>query len=74
MAWNPSPKVADCRGIARKWKKKQVIIIAFGESGQYEMATYGETPELCKCTAVLADVASKAMENYVAAVIARSER
>ena len=28
MSWNPSPKVADCRNIARKWGKEQVIVLA----------------------------------------------
>jgi len=49
MAWNPSPRVADCRDIARKWgQQQQVIIIALKPAaGRIEMATYGETKALC---------------------------
>ncbi len=45
MAWNPSPKVADCREIARKWGgKHQVIVLAIDcAAGTLEMATYGHT-------------------------------
>lgn len=58
MAWNPSPRVADCRDIARKWGgKKQVIVIAFESSGAFEMATYGETRALCDEAARLGDAA-----------------
>lgn len=60
MAWNPSQKVADCRAIARKWGgKKQVIIITLDNKGHYEMATYGETKDLCECASVLGDAAIK---------------
>lgn len=51
MAWNPSPKVADCREIARKWGNgiEQVIIIGIDGEGQTVTATYGRTPALCAC-------------------------
>lgn len=59
MAWNPSPKVADCREIARKWgKKHQVIILALDrDAGTVEMATYGETKALCNDARRLGDAA-----------------
>jgi hypothetical protein len=50
MAWKPSPKVADCRDIARKWKARQVVILAVSESAtglQLEYASYGENRQLC---------------------------
>jgi hypothetical protein len=48
MAWNPSPKVADCRDIARKWGMQQVIILGINPStGKYEIASYGETRAMC---------------------------
>ncbi len=50
MAWNPSPKVADCREIAKKWKSRQVVIVSVSESRtglQLEVVTYGETRALC---------------------------
>lgn len=48
MAWNPSPKVADCREIARKWGMNQLVIVGINtESGTYEIASYGETKSLC---------------------------
>ena len=59
MAWNPSPKVADCRDIARKWNgKDQVIILAVDrKAGTLQMATYGETRELCAEAKRLGDAA-----------------
>lgn len=67
MAWNPSPKVADCREIARKWgKKHQVIILAVDRAaGTLEMATYGETKALCADAKRMGDAAYQAvMDNY----------
>lgn len=62
MAWNPSPKVADCREIARKWKKQQVIILAIDINAQtLEYASYGETQKLCSDAKRLADVAYSAI-------------
>ena len=56
MAWNPSPRVADCREIARKWGMKQVIIIGINHAtDRMEMATYGETKVLCGLTKSLGD-------------------
>ena len=58
MSWNPSPKVADCREIARKWRKQQVIILAVDiKAGTLEYASYGETKPLCDEAKVLADAA-----------------
>ena len=68
MAWNPHPKVADCRDIARKWGKEQVIIIGIDDSGQVEMATFGKTMQLCKCAAALGDSAFTAIERHVAEI------
>lgn len=53
MAWNPSPEVADCKTIAQRWGKEQIIIIGIDSEGTMKMATYGETKELCKCAEVL---------------------
>lgn len=62
MAWNPSPKVADCRDIARKWGHRQVIVIALNaDSGKIEMVTYGETKELCGDAKRLGDAAYNAV-------------
>jgi len=62
MAWNPSPKVADCREIARKWGHKQVIVIALNQDdGKIEMATYGETVALCSDAKRLGDAAYDAV-------------
>jgi len=65
MAWNPSPKVADCREIARKWGKEQVMIIAIDGDGRLEMATFGQTKELCGCCKVLGDAAFEAIERKI---------
>ena len=67
MAWNPSPKVADCREIARKWGHKQVIIIAINhQTDKMEMATYGDTKVLCSTTKYLGDRAYRAVWNALA--------
>jgi hypothetical protein len=64
MAWNPSPKVADCREIARKWGMKQVIIIGMTDD-QIAMATYGETKAMCADAKRLGDHAYQAvMDHY----------
>ena len=69
MAWSPSPKVADCRAIARKWgDQKQVIIIAIDDAGQIVIATYGDTPSTCKCAEILGNVAFNAIHAHVAAL------
>ena len=48
MAWNPSPRVADCRTIARKWGMNQTVIVGINtETGKYEIASFGETKSLC---------------------------
>lgn len=66
MAWNPSPKVADCREIARKWGKQQVIVLAVDPvAGTLEMATYGQTREHCAEAKRLGDYAYQAvMDHY----------
>jgi hypothetical protein len=69
MAWNPEPRVADCREIARKWGgKKQVIIIALDEKGCMDMATYGETKQLCTVAKKLGEVGLDAINNFIALV------
>jgi len=41
MAWNPSPKVAAARDIARKFKKQQAIVLLIDtEQGTLELASY----------------------------------
>lgn len=65
MAWNPSPKVADCREIARKWGKQQVIILAIDlADGTLEMATYGQTQGLCADAKRLGDAAYQAVIDH----------
>ena len=67
MPWNPSPKVADCREIARKWGNgiEQVIIIGFDGDGRSITATYGRTPALCACADKLGQAAMIGMANYI---------
>lgn len=66
--WNPSPKVADCRDIATKWKKDQVIIISLDDEGRLEMATFGKTKQLCHVTGHLGNVAFEAIEKEISDV------
>ena len=64
MAWNPSPKVADCRFIARKWDVDQVIIIARSvKRGTLEYASYGENKMLCDEAGHMADIAYAEIEH-----------
>ena len=60
MAWSPSPRVADCRDIARKWGKKQVIVLVWDHE-ELSMATYGETAALCAAARRMGDVAYDAV-------------
>ena len=66
MAFNPAPKVADCRDIAKKWNKPPIIILAVDPiTGTLEYASYGESKAHCDEAKRLADVAYQAiMENY----------
>ena len=60
MAWNPSPRVADCRDIARKWVMNQTVIIGINtETGVFEIASYGETKSLCADAKRLGDAVNK---------------
>jgi hypothetical protein len=48
MALNPSPHVADCREIARKWGMQQVVIVGINtHKGTFEVSSFGETKALC---------------------------
>jgi hypothetical protein len=48
MAYNPEPKVSDCREIARKWGMDQVIVLGIDQQkGTFATASYGETRKLC---------------------------
>lgn len=68
MAFNPSPKVADCREIARKWgNQEQVIILAIDGEGRMQMATYGRTSKLCSVAQALGNAAWKGIEDCIAA-------
>ncbi len=66
MAFNPSPKVADCRDIAKKWNKPQIIILAVDPiAGTLEYASYGESKAHCAEAKRLADIAYQAIvDNY----------
>lgn len=68
MPWNPSPKVADCREIARKWGCQQVIIIGIDRTtDSIPMASYGETRRLC-------DQAGSYLDTAYRAIYARMEK
>jgi hypothetical protein len=80
MAWNPSPKVADCREIARKWSGvqpsdwiEQVIIIGIDGQGRTVTATYGRTPGLCKCADAFGKAAIAGISSAILAAEAQIE-
>ena len=48
MAWNPSPDVADCREVGRKWGMQLIIILGINsKDGTFKVASFGETRQLC---------------------------
>lgn len=64
MAWNPSPKVADCRDVARKWNVQQVIILGFNyKNGTFEIASFGETRALCADAKAIGEAIFKQIED-----------
>ena len=63
MAFNPTPEVAAARDFARKFKKQQVIIIAI-DTDTLQVATYGETVELCAEAKKLGDRCYNAVFSY----------
>lgn len=65
MAWNPSPKVADCRDIAQKWGgKSHVIIIAIDSTAEtIQMATYGRSVIQCADAKRMGDLAYDVVRN-----------
>lgn len=63
MPYNPSPKVADARAIAAKWRRRQVIILAIDQAaGVLEYTSYGQTAAECREAKRLADAAYEAVE------------
>lgn len=66
MAWNPSPHVADCREIARKWGMQQVIIVGINQNkGTFEVTSFGETKALCGSAGKIAAHIHKELETGV---------
>ena len=67
MAWNPSPKIADCREIARKWGNgiEQVIIIGIDGNGNCVTASYGETKKLCDAAAAFGKAAIEGIAKFI---------
>ena len=56
MAWNPSPKIADLRDLARKWNVGQLVVLEVYElSGKFGVLSYGRTPQLCDKAKFAAD-------------------
>ena len=56
MAFNPSPKVAEARRLAKLWDQEQVIIITLN-NGTLTCVSYGKNQKLCAEAKNLADVA-----------------
>lgn len=67
MAWNPSPKVADARNLARRHGADRVVIVLLSDkTGTMETISYGETRLLCAQAQHLSDVAYDAIYNELA--------
>lgn len=66
MAFNPSPKVAEARDLAKKFGKTKVIIFMIDDdAGTMEYASYGRDKAMCSDAGKLADVAYKAIYDYL---------
>lgn len=65
MAFNPDPEVAAARDIAKRFSKKQVIILMIDEE-MLTYASYGETKALCDAAKKIADVAFDAVMDHLA--------
>jgi hypothetical protein len=66
MAWNPSPKVADARDLARKHGATKVVILLINDdAGTLEYASYGRDKALCAEAKELADVAYDAVYRHI---------
>ena len=66
MAWNPSPKVAIVRDAGKKYGANKVIMLLINErAGTIEAVSYGETKTECAMAKKLADVAYKAVYDYI---------
>ncbi len=66
MAWNPSPKVAVARDVARKFRADQIVLLMLDmKAGTMECITYGETKALCAGAKKLGDAAYDAVMNRI---------
>lgn len=67
MAWNPNPKVAMCREVARLYDKQMVVLLMVDtKANTLEYASYGETKTLCGEARKMADAAYDAVMEHVA--------
>ncbi|MEW6616451.1 MAG: hypothetical protein AB1401_13430 [Thermodesulfobacteriota bacterium] len=66
MAFNPSPKVAEARDLAKKYGKTKVIIFMIDDDkGTIEYASYGKDRVMCADARKLADVAYDAVLDHL---------
>ena len=66
MAFNPSPKVAEARDLAKKYGKTKVIIFMIDDdAGTMEYASFGKDKAMCNDAKKLADVAYRAIYEYL---------
>lgn len=67
MAFNPSPKVAAARDVAKRFGKNKVVILMLNErDGTMEYASYGDTPRECREAKRLADAVYDAAYKHMA--------
>ena len=66
MAFNPSPKVAEARELAKKYGKTKVIIFMIDdEAGTMEYASFGQDRAMCADARKLGDVAYEAIVDHL---------
>lgn len=66
MAWNPSPRVAAAREIARRFGSTHVVVLMLNEDeGTIQYATYGTDAGRCSEAKVFGDVAFEALNQFL---------
>lgn len=62
MAFNPSPKVAAARAVAKQFDQDQVIVVMLNyKENTIQTVSYGRTKRLCDAAAGLANAAYEAV-------------
>jgi hypothetical protein len=56
-------KIKDCKAIAAKWRKSQVIILGIDPRGNWDLALFGDKSESCACYDELCEQLTRAVND-----------